>query len=154
MTLKKVLFVCYGNIARSLMAESYLKKLVSERDLKIQVISAGMNALGLPPSKETLELMREERIVLSDRKAAQLTKDLLEEAALVLTMEEIHKKAILFYYPHFKGKVFTLKEFAGEKENLDIKDPYGHDIKMYKACYEEIKLSINKSLDRIIKFLV
>jgi protein-tyrosine phosphatase len=153
MTLKKVLLVCYGNIARSLMAESYLKKMVSERNLKIQVASAGLNALGLPPAKEVLELIGEELTDLSDRKAVQLTKDSLEEADLVLTMEEIHKKAILFYYPHVKDKVFTLKEFAGEKESLDIKDPYGHDIKVYKACYEEIKLAINKSFDRLIKIL-
>lgn len=133
------------------MAESYLKKLVSERNLKVQVISAGLNALGLPPSTETLQLIEEH--VSPDHKAVQLTKDLLEEADLVLTMEEIHKKVIILYYPHFKDKVFTLKEFAGEKENLDIKDPYGHDIRMYKACYEEIKSAINKSFNKIIKIL-
>lgn len=150
---KMVLFVCYGNIARSLMAEGYLTKMISENKLKIQVSSAGLNALGLPPTKETLEIMKKELIYLPNHTAMQLTKDLLEQAGLVLTMEEIHKKAILFYYPQFKDKVFTLKEFAGENENLDIQDPYGKDIKVYEARYKEIKSAINKSFNKIVEFL-
>jgi protein-tyrosine phosphatase len=150
---KMVLFICYGNIARSLMAEGYLKKIISKYKLKIQVSSAGINAQGLPPTKETLEIMKKELIDLSNRTATQLTRDLLEQADLVFTMEEIHKKAILFYYPQFKDKIFTLKEFAGEKENLDIEDPYGKNIEVYEARYEEIKSAINRSFDKIVKFL-
>jgi protein-tyrosine-phosphatase len=135
------------------MAEGYLKKMISERNLKIQVSSAGLNAQGLPPTKETLEIMKKEQTDLPNRTATQLTRDLLEQADLVLTMEEIHKKAILFYYPQFKDKVFTLKEFAGETEDLNIQDPYGKDITVYEARHEEIKSSIIKSFDKIIKFL-
>jgi protein-tyrosine-phosphatase len=150
---KTLLFVCYGNIARSLMAEGYLKKMISERNLKIQVSSAGLNAKGLPPTKETLEIMKKEQIDLSDHTAIQLTLNLLERVDLVLTMEEAHKKAILFYYPQFKDKVFTLKEFAGETEDLNIQDPYGKDIKVYETQYGEIKSNIIKSFDKIVGFL-
>jgi protein-tyrosine phosphatase len=153
MPVKTILFVCYGNIARSLMAEGYLKKMASEHNLKIQVSSAGLNAQGLPPTRETLEIMKKEQIDLSNRTARQLTRELLEQADLVLTMEEIHKKAILFYYPQLKNKVFRLKEFAGEIRDLDIQDPYGKNIKVYEARYEEIKSSILKSFDKIVKFL-
>jgi len=153
MPFKTVLFVCYGNIARSLMAEGYLKKMFSERKFEIQVLSAGLNAQGFPPTKETLEIMKKEQIDLPNHTATQLTRELLEYADLILTMEEIHKKAILFYYPQFKDKVFTLKGFAGETEDLNIQDPYGKDIKVYEARYEEIKSSIIKSFDKIIKFL-
>lgn len=132
MTTKTVLLVCYGNIARSLMAESYLKKMFSERNLKIQVSSAGLNAQGLPPTKETLEIMKKEQIDLPNRTATQLTRDLLEQADLVLTMEEIHKKAILFYYPQFKDKIFTPKEFAGVAHSIYHDVPLG--ITKWRTC--------------------
>jgi len=135
------------------MAEGYLKKVASEHNLKVQVLSAGLNARGLPPTRETLEIMKREHIDLSNRTARQLTRELLEQADLVLAMEEVHKKAILFYYPHLKSKVFVLKEFAGKIEDLDTQDPYGKNIKVYEARYEEIKSSILKSFGKTVKFL-
>jgi protein-tyrosine-phosphatase len=135
------------------MAEGYLKKMISERTLRIQVSSAGLNAQGLFPTKETLEIMKKEQIDLSNHIATQLTRDLLEQTDLVLAMEETHKRAILLYYPQFKDKVFTLKEFAGDTEDSNIQDPYGKDIKVYEARYEEIKSSIIKSFDKIVRFL-
>jgi protein-tyrosine-phosphatase len=135
------------------MAEGYLKKLFSEHSLKIEVLSAGLNAQGLPPTRETLEIMKREKIDLSNHIARQLTRELLEQADLILTMEEIHKKVVLLYYPKFREKVFTLKEFAGETEDLDIKDPYGQDATVYEARAEEIKSNILKSLGKIVQFL-
>jgi len=150
---KTVLFVCYGNIARSVIAEGCLKKKFTELDFRIRVLSAGLNAQGLPPTKETLEVMKREKINIPDRFSKQLTRKLLEEADLILTMEERYKDAILFHYPQFKNKIFTLKEIAGEMEDLDIQDPYGQNVETYNKCAEEIRSNIDKSFRKIIDFL-
>ena len=135
------------------MAEGYLRKKFAEHNFRIRVLSAGLNAQKLPPTKETLGVMKREQINMSDRFSKQLTRKLLQEANLILTMEESYKNVILLYYPQFKNKIFTLKEFAGETRDLDIKDPYGQDAETYEKCAEEIKSNIDKSFRKIIDFL-
>jgi protein-tyrosine-phosphatase len=47
-----------------------------------------------------------------------------------------------------------LKEFAGEKENLDISDPYGGGIKAYEASAKEIKHALEKAFDKIVNCML
>ena len=47
-----------------------------------------------------------------------------------------------------------MKEFAGEKENLDISDPYGGGIKAYEASAKEIKLALAKAFDKIVNCML
>jgi protein-tyrosine-phosphatase len=148
---KTVLFVCYGNIARSVIAESYLAK--KSIELNLEVLSAGLNAQGLSCTKETLDIMKRERMSTPNHASRQLTGKLLQDADLILTMEERYKNAILLCYPQFENKVFTLREFAGETRNLDIKDPYGRNFEAYEQCAEEIKSGIDKSFKKILGFL-
>lgn len=149
---KTVLFVCYGNICRSPMAEGYLRKMLLKRNVKMQVLSAGLNAYGWLPTDEAIELMKRQGVNISDHDATQLTEELIAKAHLILTMEKSHKAAILCVYPQYKHKIFTLKEIAGEKKNLDIKDPYGQSTEAYEACAREIKLYLVKALEKIINF--
>jgi protein-tyrosine-phosphatase len=50
--------------------------------------------------------------------------------------------------------IFTLKEFAGETENLDISDPYGSGLKAYEASAKEIKLALAKTFDKIVNCML
>jgi len=153
MSHKTVLFVCYGNICRSPMAEGFLNKLLLEKNDKpvdVEVLSAGLNAVGGPPTPETMETMREEGIDITSFRSRQLTEELIEKADLILTMEKRYKDDVLSRHPQAKHKVFTLKEFAGETENLDIEDPYGKGMEAYKTCAKEIKQSLAKAFKKII----
>jgi protein-tyrosine-phosphatase len=47
-----------------------------------------------------------------------------------------------------------LKEFAGEKENLDISDPYSGGIKAYEASAKEIKHALEKAFDKIVNCML
>jgi protein-tyrosine-phosphatase len=95
---KTVLFVCYGNICRSLMAEGFLRKMLSELNTKMQVVSAGLNAYGWSPTDEVIEIMKRQGVNITDHNSTQLTKELIEKAHLILTMEKSHKDAILWHY--------------------------------------------------------
>lgn len=118
----------------------------------MQVSSAGLNAYGWPPTDEAVEIMKRQDVNISDHNSTQLTKELIEKAHLILTMEKIHEDAILLHYAQFRHKIFTLKEFAGEKNHLDIKDPYGQSTETYEACAREIKSYLIKTLEKIVNF--
>jgi len=65
-------------------------------------------------------------------------------------MKKEYKDSILSRYPEFKHKVFTLKEFAGETEDLDIADPYSEGMKAYEACAKEIKQTLTNAFEKIV----
>ena len=144
-----ILFVCTGNTCRSPMAEALMKELAKERGLKIDVKSAGLYALdGQEASKEAIEVMKEEKIDISNHRANLLYRNLVEEAHLILTMSKSHKEQLLSKYGFLKGKIFTLKEYAYSKEE-DIEDPFGRGIEAYREAKEEIKEAIKKVVDKL-----
>ena len=155
MVSKLVLFVCYGNICRSPMAEGFLKKMLEDfnEPVKIEVLSAGTNAYGGPPTSEAIKVMRGEGIDISSFTSRQLTEELVEKADLILAMKKSYKDRIISWDPQSGCKVFTLKEFAGETGDLDVNDPYGGGIVTYQTCAKEIKLAIIKTLKKIVDYV-
>lgn len=139
------------------MAEGFLKKMLKEKinhSLRIQVLSAGLNAYGWPITKEAAETMKKEGIDISGFRSQRLSKELVDSADLVLTMEKSHKDTILSLFPQYAHKIFTLKEFAGKTENIDISDPYGCGPEIYKLCAREIKLNLAKAFDKIVNYMI
>lgn len=87
-----------------------------------------------------------EGIDLEAHRAKPFTRDMLE-ADLILTMTQSHKDYIINRFPEAKGKVFTLGEFAGD--NMEISDPFGHGVEVYKMVAEEIKQKLRKVIERL-----
>ena len=156
--MKKILFVCTGNSCRSPMAEGLLEKMLEEKGIQnIEVFSAGINPVpGEPPARDAIEVLRREGVDISNHRGAYITYDLISQADLILVMGKTHKEKILAMGPQVKGRIFLLREFAGdwtEDENLDITDPIGQPISVYEKCLLEIKNALKKALPKIIEMV-
>ncbi len=143
----KVLFVCTGNTCRSPMAEGILKSMAKEKNLSLEVKSAGISVFdGDNASKNSIEAMKKIGIDISGHKSRQLHRELIDEADLILTMSKSHKEFIISRFPSYKNKVFTLLEYA-HKTNRDVADPFGGSLTLYEHTRDEIYQAIEKTID-------
>jgi len=150
---RNILFVCTGNTCRSVMAQGLFKNMLRKEGIKdVKVSSAGIAALPSFAIYGVLEkVLKEEDIEISNHKPTRVTPQIVKDADLILVMERRHKEAILEMAPEVKNRVFLLKEFAGEKKNLDIPDPIGQPEEAYRSRLQEIKGCLVKILEKIKK---
>lgn len=160
-----ILFVCTGNTCRSSMAEGIFKHMMKNANIEnINVSSAGISAYeGDAANEKAIVALNKKGIDITLHKAKLLTKELISESSLILTMTSSHKRMIITALPEHSNNVYALKEFAyiinGEEtdsKNLDIADPYGLDYNAYEKTAEEIEEQLQKiikNIDKIDKLL-
>jgi protein-tyrosine-phosphatase len=140
--MKKLIFVCTGNICRSPMAEGLLKHMLGP-DYGWEISSAGICAAnGAPASPNAVEALREQGIKISDHRSRYLTPELIKEADLLVVMTSGHREAILAMAPESAGKVFLLKSFGIPQSTLDIYDPFGEALDVYRRVRDEIDAAL------------
>ena len=147
----KIMFICTGNICRSAMAHKMLEKRAKELNKKIEVFSCGVWAEnGDIPTYEGIETMKEYGIDLKTHRATNIRNSNIEEMDVILCATLNHKRNVIVMYPNLKDKVYTMKEYAGfSEDDLDISDPWGYGLDVYKNCAKEIEICIEKILEKI-----
>jgi protein arginine phosphatase len=135
--IQHVLFVCTGNICRSPLAASLLERALQERGLEdVTVTSAGTGAWDGAPASEGAYLIGLERgLDLSGHRARLLTRELVEEADLILTMARHHRARVDELGG--EGRVFVLGEYAGRGGD-EVSDPFGGDLEVYRDTAQEL----------------
>ncbi len=70
-----------------------------------------------------------------------MTPELVKRADLILCMGKYHKMDLVNIFPHFKDKIYVLKQFASANSGQypTIDDPYGGPKKAYVKTFLEIK---------------
>lgn len=139
---KQILFVCTGNTCRSPMAEAIFRQMTNAQ---IPVSSAGIFADGAPVSCNTISAMQEVGINISQHSSIQITREMIENAKLILTMTTSHARMLSAAFPEFKEKIQTLANWA--KGDGDVSDPFGGDLDTYRQCRDEITQMIQKGLE-------
>lgn len=140
--IREILVICTGNTCRSPMAEALIRERLGELGVNVRVSSAGIFADGSPASDNSRVAMAEVGIDISYHKSRQVTKEMIENADLILTMTNGHKITVLSAVPQAAGKVFTLAEYSGEER--DVTDPFGGSIDDYRYCRNEIDRMVDK----------
>ncbi len=145
-----IMFICTGNICRSAMAHAMLEKKIKEINKDIEVYSCGIFAEnGDVSTNEAVQTMKEYDIDLKKHKATNIQNSNIKDMDIILCATTAHKNNVINMYPELKEKIFTMKEYAGYDNNdLDIKDPWGYGIDVYKRCSKEIEECINKYIKK------
>ena len=149
---KRILLVCTGNICRSPLAAALLQRALAQRGIDgLEVASAGTGAWDGAPVSEGAYLVGLERgLDLSAHRARLLTRELVEEADLVLTMARHHRARVDELGG--EGHVFVLGEYAGrEGDAAEVSDPFGGDLEVYRDTCVELEALIDTAVERIVK---
>lgn len=113
-----------------------------------RVNSAGTWALdGEMATKNALAVMLKRGIDLSAHRAKTVTREMLENFCLILTMEFGQKEALQVEFPHIASRVYLLSEMEGRLQQVE--DPVGRSLAFYEETAEKIDQMLARGMPRI-----
>ena len=146
--MKKIMFVCHGNICRSPMAEFLTKKKLEERNIKALVESSATSReeIGSGVHYGTRAILDRLSIDYSGKRARQITKQDYDEFDYIIAMDRYN---VTNLYRLLGGdpqrKITKLLDWAGI--DRDVADPwYTGD---FEKTYEDIEVGCTALLDKI-----
>ncbi|MCS7227758.1 MAG: hypothetical protein NZ839_02190 [Endomicrobia bacterium] len=153
--INSILYVCSGNVFRSVFAEGYTKHLLTKYGIEnIQVFSCGIIAepnFKLPESiKKVFEIYKITEKNLANHIPTRISWTLLSSADLVLVMDNTQIDYIKKNFYEFISKTFLLKEYVGFLSQLEIYDPIGQPESVYLQTVEEIKICVEILIKNLV----
>lgn len=138
----RIIFLCSGNTSRSPMAEAIFKNMVNG----IKISSAGFSThSGEKADEYAILVCRKHGIDLTDFRTTNISDVDFGNVDLTLTATVSNRDKIRKLYPNLKS--YTIKEYCGFYDDLDINDPSDGGLGDYVVCYFEIKEALEKILE-------
>ena len=130
--MKKILFVCLGNICRSPLAEGIMLHLKQKYALPLEIDSAGTSDyhIGESPDKRTIANAKRNGIDLSNLRARQFELSDFDKFDHIFVMDSSNYTDVLSLSKAQTQhkKVSLLLQFTGNQKLLEVPDPfYGGD---------------------------
>ncbi|MGA9508854.1 MAG: ATP-grasp domain-containing protein [Candidatus Sulfotelmatobacter sp.] len=141
------LFICFGNLMRSPMAEAMLKHVLLARGIDGMIVrSAGLHAVpGREAHSWALAVSRELDMPLDQHRAQLLTPELVSGSDVIFAMDFQNLAELLTLYPAARNKIVLLSHYAeGRQRNREIPDPYFGDVETTRQCYSVLRACIDK----------
>lgn len=149
--MKKILFVCHGNICRSPMAEFVMKDIVEKKGLSkffhIESAATSTEEIGnevYPPAKRKLA---ENGISCKGKTARQMTRNDYEKFDLLIGMDEWNiRNMTRICGGDQEGKIHKLLDYTSRKS--DVADPW------YTGDFDATWRDVTEGCQRLLETLV
>jgi len=152
--MKTILLVCTANQCRSPMAEGLMRRKLERegRAGEIRAASAGVDALdGCRATENSIQAMAARGIDISGHRSRATTDRILQDAALILTMERAHANVLQALFPAHAERVHLLAQMAGLES--DVADPVGSPLEDYRRTAQEIENLIELGYLRMMQLI-
>ncbi|MGM0126054.1 protein-tyrosine phosphatase [Enterococcus sp. AZ194] len=150
--MKKIIFVCLGNICRSPMAEALMRHEIITNDLsgKLVVDSAATSRweVGKPPHQGTQKILKQQGIDFAGIYARQITTQDFLEADVIIGMDQSNVNDLLKIAPEeTKHKIQLFMRVVPGKETVEVPDPY------YTGNFDETYALVSEGINKWLKRL-
>jgi protein-tyrosine phosphatase len=131
---KRLVFICKGNICRSSLAEAY------GRSLGFNCISCGISCEnGFPADDRALQFSSSHSLNLADHRTTHIGNVGFEDTDLLVLMEPDHLPAV--EKSHINGAQLTFAGLWLKSKNVYIHDPYSSEYGYFAICADKIGVS-------------
>ncbi len=142
--MKRIVFICSGNICRSPMAAGLARDVLTKQKVPHVVISAGtLNINGQPAAKHAVEAMRLIDLDIAGHRSQGVSKHLCAMADKLVVMAPVHEQALVEMDPSLAPKIQRM--WAYSKDQYDeIADPVGLDLDAFVICRDLLVECVNE----------
>ncbi len=168
---KLIVFICNGNIHRSVIAAESLRQILKKRklDQKFFIDSYGLQGTkgtDLPKHKHLSEYPKEWKatkpvlqklgIDISEHSFQKISRTVIKKAGVVIAMDDkvysIAKNSLVNQFPNYADKIHRFSELT--TQNRVIKDPDGSGSKkLHKKIIEDIHSTLLKKYKNILEWI-
>lgn len=164
-----ILFVCTANRVRSPYAAAVAARLASERELPVDITSAGFLGAGHRADVDMSHVAAKRGLDLSDHVSRQLDASMLDDSDLVVAMTGAHVVDLVGLAPDATRRILTLRELGAAADSIrpsgwdgpalrewadgptrrpihdlldgthDTADPMGRSMRRYRSAADEIE---------------
>ena len=167
---KLIVFICNGNVHRSVIAAVSLKEILKERKIgqNFFIDSYGLQGTkgtDLPKHKHLSEYPREWNVAkpilqklcidISKHSFQKISGAVMKKASVVIAMDNkvysTARNSLMKQFPNYAWKIHRFSELTTRHQA--IKDPAGSDDKMlHKKIIENIYFTLNKKYENILEW--
>ena len=151
--MRKVLFICSGNLCRSPMAEYLLQARLDKLGINDTLVeSVGTIAIhGNRAVQEAITQLAHRGIDMSAHRSAPLTKEAVESADMVIAMEWYHLRMAISLCPSAKSKTVLMGSFLDGSDEIEIPDPFGGPPDGFTRVLEMLARGTDRIADCLIR---
>ena len=148
--MRRICFICSGNVCRSITAEILLRQMIIEQGLNdVSVFSMGTSNIGQQPCDGMMA-----RIAMSygyemTGTSTFMSKDTLMEADLILVMTYTHMMEVRNILPHYRwGAIRLFNEYCFGKD-IPVNDPSFMPEPVYRQTFLWLQKGCRVIIDRL-----